>query len=140
VQLHAFPTAATDIDVQHYITNNAENINRHLSEAANEHTTVKWYATIDVRFTRTTPDGQQSQHQETSARFRTTAQIFSHVDALYIDNTVSEFSSCIDNFNKLGSNWIVHSIQHFSLTFAPYRPTQGSNFIPTPPEIRRKKQ
>ena len=116
--------------------NNAANINHLLSEATNEHTTVKWYATIDINFTRTTPDGQ---HQETSARFRTTPQIFSHEDALNIDNIASEFSSAIDNFNKLGSNWIIHSIRHFSLTFAPYRPTQGSNFIPTPLQIRRKK-
>jgi len=50
-----------------------------------------------------------------------------------------EFDAALQNFHKRGSGWFIDQILDFSVTLAPYRPMQGSTFIPTPPEIANKK-
>jgi len=56
-----------------------------------------------------------------------------------MDGVVREFTSAVENFNKRGSNWIVDLVVDFQIMLAPYRPMQGSTFIPTPKEIEKKK-
>jgi len=90
---------------------------------------------MDVQFYRTTADGQL---QQTTARFRTSPDILSDTANIDIDGIAREFMSSIENFNKRGSNWIVDFVVDFLITLAPYRPMQGSTFIPTPKEIRNK--
>ena len=44
----------------------------------------------------------------------------------------------IDNFVSIGSGRIVHHVMSLSISFAPYRPIQGSSYIHTPNELLRK--
>jgi len=90
---------------------------------------------MDVQFYRTTADGQL---QQTTARFRTSPDVLSDAANIDIDGIAREFMSSIENFNKRSSNWIVDLVVDFLVTLAPYRPMQGSTFIPTPKEIRNK--
>ena len=44
----------------------------------------------------------------------------------------------IDNFVSVGSGWKVHHVMSVSISFAPYRPMQGSSYISNPKELLRK--
>ena len=125
----------TDVDVVEYVRNNADDVRHHLDNAIRKHRSVKWYSTIDIGFQRTTSDGDV---QHTTARFRTQPNVISDTSNVSVNRIAGEFLSGIDNFNRRGSNWIVESVLHFHITFAPFRPTQGSSFIPTPREIAVK--
>jgi len=131
-----YATDPTDVDVVEYVRNNADDVRRHLDNAIRKHRSVKWYSTMDVSFQRTTPDGDV---QHTKARFRTQPDVISDTSNVSFDRIAGEFSSSIQNFNDRGSNWRVESVLHFRITFAPFRPAQGSSFIPTPHEIAIKK-
>ena len=127
---------ATDVDVRQFVEGNIDDIRRRLNDAIQTRRCIKWYATLDVSFQRTDADGNI---QRTTARFRTTPTIISDVSDLSIDHIASEFLSAIENFNTRGSNWVVECLVDFRITYAPYRPTQGSSFIPTPREIALKR-
>ena len=135
IETHRFATDPSDVDVQEYVFNNADDIRQVLDSAVQRHTSIKFYATMDVQFYRTTTDGQ---FQQTTARFRTSPDVLSDTANISIDGMAREFMSSIENFNKRGSNWIVDLVVDFIITLAPYRPMQGSTFIPTPKEIRNK--
>ena len=51
---------------------------------------------------------------------------------------LSTIMNLIDNFVSVGSGWIVHHVMSLSVSFAPYRPMQGSSYIHTPKELLRK--
>ena len=125
----------TDVDVVEYVRNNVDDVRHHLNNAIRKHRSVKWYSTIDISFQRTTSDGDV---QHTTARFSTQPNVISDTSDVSVDRIAGEFLSWIENFNRRGSNWIVESVLHFHITFAPFRPTQGSSFIFTPREIAVK--
>ena len=104
--------------------------------ALQEHKSVKWYASIDVEFHRTTADGSL---QETTARFRTIPVVLTVADSVDADGISNHFLGCIDNFNRRGSGWQVQCISDFRITLAPFRPAQGSSYIPTPKDLAMKK-
>ena len=135
VETQHLTVGPSDVDVQEYIFNNADDIRQALDSAVQKHTSIKHYATMDVQFYRTTADGEL---QQTTARFRTSPDVLSDTANISIDGICREFMASIENFNKRGSNWLVDSVVDFLITLAPYRPMQGSTFIPTPKEIRNK--
>ena len=119
-----------------YVFNNADGIRQVLNSAIHKHTSIKYYATMDVQFYRTTADGQL---QQTTARFRASPDVLSDAANIDINGIARVFMSSIGNFNKRGSNWIVDLVADFLITLAPYRPMQGSSYIVTPKEILHKK-
>ena len=136
VRTQQYAAEPTDVDVCEYVRDNADDVRQRLNDAIRTHSSIKWYATLDIAFNRTTPDGD---HQHTTARFRTQPNIISDTDDVSADRIASEFLTGIENFNSRGSNWVVESVLDFRITFAPYRPAQGTSFIPTPREIALKK-
>ena len=50
----------------------------------------------------------------------------------------STIMNLIDNFVSVGSGWKVDHMMSLSISFATYRPLQGSSYIPTPNELLRK--
>jgi len=52
---------------------------------------------------------------------------------------IDEFQRAIEAFNRLGSQWLVDYILDFNITLAPFRPPEGSSYIPTPRHIAEKK-
>ena len=99
VESQHFPTGPSDVDIEEYILNNVDGIRQQLSRAVDNHTSIKWFATMDVEFYRTTTDGEI---QQTTARFRTLPNILSDAAAIDIDSIVREFLSSAENFNKRG--------------------------------------
>ena len=136
VTTQQYAAEPTDVDVFEYVRDNADDVRHRLHTAIQTHSTIKWFATLDILFGRTTPDGDV---RHTTARFRTQSDIMSDTDEVSADRIASEFLTGIENFNGRGSNWIVKSVLDFRITFAPFRPAQGTSFIPTPREIAVKK-
>jgi len=136
VQTRHFDIRISDVDVSEYLRDNEEDIVGRLGEALGLHGCVKWYATIDIAFYRTTPDGEI---QRTSGRFRTQPAVTSDASELSVDHMIGEFLRAIEAFNRLGSQWWVDYILDFNITLAPFRPAQGSSFIPTPRHIAVEK-
>jgi len=101
VETHHFATDPSDVDVHEFLYNNADGIREQLNNAIRRHTCVKYYATMDVQFYRTTADGQL---QQTTARFRTSPDVLSDAANIDIDSIAREYMSSIENFNKRGSN------------------------------------
>ena len=91
---------------------------------------------MDIKVYRSTADGQL---QETTARFRTSPDILSDISMFDPLAIAREFTSSVKNFNRRGSGWIVDLVVDFYITLAPHRPTQGSSYVPTHPEIFKKK-
>jgi len=58
VQSHDFDVQSSDVDVTEYLRVNEEDIVGRLGEAFGLHQCIKWYATMDIAFYRTTPDGE----------------------------------------------------------------------------------
>ena len=123
VESQHFATGSSDVDIEEYILNNADSIRELLSSAVDNHTCIKWFATIDVQFYRSTADGKI---QQTTARFRTTPDVLSDTTTMDVNSIAREFVSSAENFNKRGSNWLIDLVVDFLITLAPYRPMQLS--------------
>ena len=136
MQVRRYAAEPTDVDVHEYIRDNTDDVRRRLDAAIRTHSCIKWYATLDLIFQRTTPDGDV---QHTTARFRTQPEVISDTSNVNVQSIASEFLLGIENFNRRGSNWLVESVLDFRITHAPFRPAQGTSFIPTPREIAIKK-
>ena len=132
VQQHYFNTGPDDVGITEYISNNADAIISRLADAIQTHINIKWYATLDVSLYRVAADGDM---QETTVRFRTAPATLSDIGTLSVLSMTEEFDAALQNFNRRGSGWLIHRILDFSVTLTPYRPMQGSSFIPTPPVI-----
>jgi len=76
VQMRHFDIRISDVDVVEYLRDNDEDIISRLCEALRVHQSIKWHATMDIAFYRTTPDGEI---QNTTGRFRTQPAISSDV-------------------------------------------------------------
>jgi len=136
IRTQHYTAKPTDVDVFQYVHDNVDDVQRRLDAAIRIHRCVKWYATMDFGFQRTTPDGEV---QHTTARFRTKPDVITDISCVTTEGIANEFFMGIENFNRRGSNWVVESVLDFRITYAPYRPAQGTSFIPTPPEIAAKK-
>ena len=136
VKMRHYGAEETDVDVYEYVNANANSVRHHLNNAIRAHRSIKWYATLDLSFRRVTPDGDE---QRTTGRFRTQPEIISNINDVTTDHIADQFAAGIENFNKRGSNWLVDYIIGFRITYAPFRPAQGTSFIPTPREIALKK-
>jgi len=136
VQSHHFDVQSSDVDVTEYIRDNEVDINDRLGEALRMYQCIKWYATTDIAFYRTTPDGEI---QNTTGRFRTEPAVTSDSSELSVDRMINDFLHAIEAFNRLESQWLVDYILDFSVTLAPFTPAQGSSYIPTPTHIAAKK-
>jgi len=95
IERHHFPCTESDVDVQQYIHNTMDDIRHYLNVAVQQHTSIKWYATMDISFYRTTADGQ---FQQTTARFRTSPEILSDTSTLHPDTIAREFTSSCSKF------------------------------------------
>jgi len=135
VQMRHFDIRISDVDVVEYLRDNDEDIISRLCEALRVHQSIKWHATMDIAFYRTTPDGEI---QNTTGRFRTQPAISSDVSELSVDRMINDFLHAIEAFNRRGSQWKVDYIIYFSVTLAPFRPAQGSSYIPAPTHIAAK--
>jgi len=135
VQTHHYDVRSSDVDVTEYLRVNEDDIVGRLGEALGLYQCIKWYATMDIAFYRTTPDGEI---QNTTGRFRTQPAVTSNVSELSVDRMNSDFLHAIEAFNRLGSQWKVDYISDFSTTLAPFRPAQGSSYLPTPTRIAAK--
>ena len=91
---------------------------------------------MDIAFYRTTPDREI---QNTTGRFRTQPAVTSDSSELSVGRMIHDFLHAIEAFNRHGSQWKVDYIIDFSITLAPFRPAQGSSYIPTPTYIAAKK-
>ena len=136
VRTQQYASEPTDVDVYEYIRDNANDVRHRLDAAIQSHSSIKWYGTIDIAFSRTTPDGDL---QHTTARFRTQPDVISDTSDVTADRIANEFLTGIENFGSRGSNWVVESVLDFRITYAPFRPAQGTSFIATPREIAVKK-
>ena len=97
--------------------------------------TVKYYFKAEVEFERQVTDTDQL--QRTTAQFYVTPMI-SASDPLNIYSVISSFQNSIKAFTSRGSGWNVSQILNLSLSMGVFRPTAGSSFIQTPPEIAKK--
>jgi len=129
VQTHHYDVRISDVDVCEYLRNNEDGIVGRLDEAVREHRCVKWYATIDIVFYRTTSD---CEIQYTTGRFRTQPAVTSNSSELSADHMIDEFQHAIEAFNRRGSQWLVDYVLDFNV----FRPAQGSSYIPTPRHTR----
>ena len=98
--------------------------------------TVKYYFKAEVEFERQVSDTDERQH--TTAQFYVSPMI-SASDPLDIHSVISSFQNSIEAFTSRGSGWNVSQILNLYLSMEVYRPTAGSSFIKTPPEIEKKK-
>jgi len=98
--------------------------------------TVKYYFKTEVEFERQVTDTDELQH--TTAQFYITPNI-SASDPLDIHSVISSFQNSIEAFTSRESGWNVSQILNLSLSMGVFRPTAGSSFIKTPPEIAKKK-
>ena len=121
-----YATEPTDVDVYEYVRHNTNDVRHHLDAAIRSHISIKWYAIIDIAFSRTTPDGDL---QHTTARFRTQPDVIADTSDVTSDRIVDEFLTGIENFNSRGSNWILESVLDFRITYAPFRPAQGTGKV-----------
>ena len=90
--------------------------------------------TLQVQFVRETPDGNQL----TKARFRVPPETLSSMTDYDKESFLTTIMNLIDNFVSVGSGWKVHHVMFLSISFAPYRPMQGSSYSPTSKELLRK--
>jgi len=121
-------------DVAQYLRDNDDGIVSRLDEALRLHRRVKWYATMDIAFYRTTSNGEI---HCTTGRFRLNLFVTSDVSELSADHMIGEFLRAIKNFSGLGSQWLVDYTLDFNIMLAPFRPAQGSCFIPAPQGLFR---
>jgi len=115
------------VEVYEYVRDNAIGIRYHLDAAIRTDRSIKWYATVDIAFSRTTPDGD---NQHSTARSRTQPDIISDTSDVTADRIACEFLTGMENFNRRRSNWVVESILDFRLTHALFRPHKVHPSLP----------
>ena len=79
VETRQFPTSPSDVDIEEFVHNNADDIREQLDSAVQRLTSIKHYATMDIQFYRTTVNGEL---QQTTARFRTSPSVLSDASTL----------------------------------------------------------
>jgi len=112
VQTYHYDVRISDVDVCEYLRDNEDGIVSQLDEAVREHRCVKWYATMDTAFYRTTSDGEI---QHTTGRFRAQPAVTSDSSELSADHMIDEFQHAIEAF-------IVDYVLDFNVTLTPFRP------------------
>ena len=90
--------------------------------------------TLELQSVRETPDGDQL----TEARFCVPPTTLSSMTDYDKKSFLSTIMNLMDNFVSFGSEWKVHHVMSLSISFAPYRPMQGSSYISTPKQLLRK--
>jgi len=132
VKTRQYAAEPNDVDVHEYVSNNIDDVRHRLDAAIRTHISIKWYATMDIAFSRTAPDGDI---QHTTARFRIQPDIIANTNDVTANRIANEFLTGIENFASRSSNWSTELVLDFRITYAPFRPAQGTSFIPTPHEI-----
>ena len=85
---------------------------------------------VNVKFSRTTADGGL---QTTEAGFRIPPQHVAVTDEeLDVDDLAQIIQTQVDGFNTNGSGWNLEQVLGATITTTPYRPCEGSSYIPTP--------
>ena len=110
VRTQLYTAEPTDMDVFEYVHGNVDDVQRRLDAAIRIHRCIKWYATMDFSFQRTTPDDEV---QHTRARFRTQPDVITDISCVTTEGIANEFLMGIENFNRRGSNWVVESVLDF---------------------------
>jgi len=82
VETHHFAIGPNDVDVIVYVFNIVDDIRQVLDSAIQRHASIKYYATMDVQFYRTTTDGRI---QQTTAPFCTSPGVLSDATSINID-------------------------------------------------------
>ena len=92
---------------------------------------------VNVRFSRTTADGVL---QTTEAGFRITPQHIAVTDdEMDMDDMAQIIQTQVDGFNTNESGWTLEQVLGATISTTPYRPCEGSSYIPTPERLGNKK-
>ena len=86
-------------------------------------------------FSREVPHGTQ----HITGNFITHPQLVSNGHQFSYEQLLKELDGQIEEFNKRGSNFVLDAVTEFTVVIAQYRPLAGSTYIPTPPNIKKKK-
>ena len=81
---------------------------------------MKWFVTVDCRFTRQI----DNVIQETSARFTSEAQtLLTDLDMdEQLTNALSTIDSRIESFQKSGSAWVIDQLTGVLISYTSYKP------------------
>ena len=91
---------------------------------------------VNVKFSRTTADGDL---QTTEAGFRIPPQNVAITnDDIDVDDLAQQIQTQVDNFNTNGSGWVLEQVLGATISTTPYRPCEGSSYIPTPQRLSDK--
>lgn len=122
-------------DMEAYIHGSAESIMGAISEAIQEHRSIKFFVKVDVELYRSTESGLQYMN----ATFRSDVYQIGNLSEVKLDEIAKHLGNKLDLFNERGSGWILGYITKCTVNTALYRPLAGSSYLPTPPFIMNKK-
>ena len=89
---------------------------------------------VNVKFSRTTAGGD---FQTTEAGFRIPPQHVAITDNdIDIHDLAQIIQTQVDGFNTNGSGWNLEQVLGATISTTPYRPCEGSSYIPTPPTLK----
>lgn len=85
--------------------------------------------------------GQEGEQEIASSFFRSCNDISLDVSNLddKITHAFSKIIASFDEFLDRGSGWVLEECSFLEVNVAKYRPLEGSSYIPTPPEIVRRR-
>ena len=100
---------------------------------------IKWYLSVNVRFTRITTDGG-----EATAEPFFTSTCYQLLNTFEIEDEVNDAVDKIrydfDNFLKRGSGWVLDKILKVYVNIGKYKPLKGSSYIQLPKELSNSRR
>ena len=123
------------MDLIRFLTTNEATIKSNLQDEIQKHSNIKWYLTLKVKFVKYDKDGEEMSSEPV---FRTRPTILMNSDDMDTSHHYEDVKK-MENYLREGSGWRLDFIIMMQLNSVPYKPVQGSNYIPTPKYIADKK-
>ena len=131
-------TNDNDTTVDAFLSANAEHIRETIKHARAQLRSVRVQLRIDILFSRQIDN--QTHIQTTMGYFSTQPELVNSSNPeIDINAAVAAINNQIEHFNSRGSGYQVERIIKFVIAITKFRPLHGSTYIPTPPNIVKKK-
>ncbi|XP_054723735.1 RB-associated KRAB zinc finger protein-like [Uloborus diversus] len=109
-----------------------------LKEEMMEKQSMKWRIIVKALFSRIGSDGEE-QMNSTYLSCKFVTELVEETIEKHLDEAMVCVEKNLEEFQQLGSGWILEEIQHVEIPTAKYHPLAASSYIPLPGKLAAKK-
>ncbi len=129
-----------EMDILHLYSAKRDNLLTYLKDQINIHGAFKYFIHLTVEFIKINKDEEENSTRaffnsfiKTLFKGNTTEEI-----QIQLDQSIFKLYSLVEEFQRMGSGWVVSRIIKLQVHRAKYQPNLGSGFLPLPKGLRQR--